>query len=257
MPDIGLGTYRMPEGKVTENAVKYAISAGYMHIDTASYYDNETSVGKALKDSNAAREDVFITTKLWNTEHDNVRKAFLKSLKRLGTDYVDQYLIHWPVEGKRQESWRELERIYDDGLAKSIGVSNYTISHLKQLLDSGGICPAVNQVEFHPFLFQKELLDYCESKDIRVVSYCPLVRAKRMSDERILEISKRLGHTPAQILIRWGLEQGLISIPKSENKSRIEENIGALEFSLAKGDMRILDDMNEGLRLTWDPSKIP
>ncbi len=257
MPDIGLGTYLTPEGSVVQDSVKWALYAGYRHVDTATYYANERGIGKAIRDSCVPREEIFITTKLWNSDHEQVRKAFDKSLDELGTDYIDQYLIHWPVSQKRQNAWRALEDIYKEGLAKTIGVSNYTIRHLKELLDVCDIVPSVNQVEFNPFLYQKDLLSYCNSKGIMIVAYCPLVRAKRMDDPNIAAIASRFDKTPAQILIRWGLQHGMVSIPKSTNQTRIEENFNIFEFKLSHDDMDLLDSLDEGLRLTWDPQEIP
>jgi diketogulonate reductase-like aldo/keto reductase len=258
IPYFGLGVYLTQAGDETINAVKWALEAGYRHIDTAKVYGNEKEVGIALKESGIPRSEVFITTKLWNTDHglESALKAFDNSLQTLGTDYIDLYLIHWPGTQKRGESWKALEKIYKEGRCKAIGVSNYTIRHLKELLDMCEVVPAINQVEFSPFLYQKELLDFCNKNNIQIEAYSPLARAKKLKDARLIEIAKKYSKTPAQLLIRWSLQHNLVVIPKSARKERIIENSGVFDFNISEQDMERLDSMNENFRVAWDPSTL-
>ena len=181
IPNLGLGVWQIPNGNVCEEAVLAGLSAGYRHIDTAAIYENEESVGNAIRKSNITRKEIFVTTKLWNDDHDDVERAFNESLSRLQLDYVDLYLMHFPVTG-RNKSWKILEKIYKSGKAKAIGVSNFTIRHLKELLENSDIVPAVNQVEFHPYLYQKELLDFCNKNKIKLEAYSPLTHGKKLND---------------------------------------------------------------------------
>jgi diketogulonate reductase-like aldo/keto reductase len=253
IPVLGLGVWQTAGGRVCEAAVLAALEAGYRHIDTAAIYGNEESVGAALRRSGIPREDIFVTTKLWNAHHADPERAFRGSLKRLGLDYVDLYLIHYPVK-ERNESWRILERLQGAGAARSIGVSNFTIRHLEQLQARSGQAPSVNQVEFHPFLYQKGLLEYCRSKDIVVEAYSPLTHAKRLGDRRLREIGGRYSKSPAQVLIRWGLQHDMVSLPKSARAGRIVENANVFDFEISDADMGVLDSMNEDLRTCWDPT---
>ncbi len=256
MPYFGLGVYKAAPGKETIEAVSYALEIGYRLIDTAAVYGNEKEVGIAVRQSGIPREEIFITTKLWNDDHgyESALKAFDESLKRLNLDYVDLYLIHWPVPRLRKDSWKALEKIYSEGRCKSIGVSNYMIKHLEEMRDYAEIIPAVNQVEFSPFLYQKELLEYCKSKNIEVEAYSPLARMKKKNNPVVNSIARKYNKTHAQILIRWCLEHKLISIPKSSNKKRIKENADVFDFSLNDDDMKQLDSLNENFRVSWDPS---
>jgi len=256
IPILGLGVWQISAGKVCEGAVSAALEAGYRHIDTAAIYENEESVGNAIKKSSIPREEIFITTKLWNDDHGNVEKAFNESLKKLQLDYVDLYLMHFPVP-KRNSSWKILEKIYKSGKAKAIGVSNFTIRHLKELLENSDVIPAVNQVEFHPYLYQKELLDFCNEKGIKVEAYSPLTHGKKLNDRRLLEIAKKYNKSAAQVLIRWCLQHRLIAIPKSSKKERIMENSSVFDFEISKQDMKKLDGFNENLRTCWDPTDAP
>ncbi len=258
MPYFGLGVYKTAQGKETIEAVSYALEIGYRLIDTAAAYGNEKEVGIAVKESGIPRKEIFITTKLWNDDHgyDSALKAFDESLKRLNLDYVDLYLIHWPVPGLRQESWKALEKIYSEGRCRAIGVSNYMIRHLEEMKQYAEIIPAVNQVEFSPFLYQKDLLDYCRSNKIEVEAYSPLARMKKKNNPVVNSIAKKYNKTHAQILIRWCLEHKLIVIPKSSDKKRIRENADVFDFELSKEDMRQLDSLNENFRVSWDPSEI-
>ena len=256
IPVLGLGFWKIPIGKICEDAVLAALDAGYRHIDTASIYGNEGSIGKALKKASIPREDIFITTKLWNDDHDNPQKALSDSLRKMQLDYVDLYLIHFPTL-ERNNSWKILEGIYGEGKAKSIGVSNFTIRHLKQLLEKAEIAPSVNQVEFHPYLYQKELLDFCNEKGIWLEAYSPLTHGYKLKDQKLVKIARRYNKSTAQILIRWGLQHNLIVLPKSEKKARITENSLVFDFEISEHDMKTLDGFDEGLRTCWEPTNAP
>jgi diketogulonate reductase-like aldo/keto reductase len=266
MPVIGLGTYLSLDGGEVENSVKWALDAGYRLIDTAATYNNEDGVGKAIKESGIPREEIFVTTKLWNTDqgYESTLRAIDTSLEKLGMDYVDLYLVHWPTadeEGvlsinKRQETWRAMEEIYKSGKAKAIGVSNFTITHLEEMKGYASVMPAVDQVEFHPFLYQKELLKYCKDNNIVLEAYRPLTKGKRLNDKVIEDIAHKYGKSDAEILIKWSIEHGCIPIPKSVHKERIEENLKVFDFEISAEDMEILDGLNENLHLCWDPTKL-
>lgn len=258
MPYFGLGVYLMNDGKEVQTAVQYALDIGYRLIDTASAYDNESGVGKAIRQSTVERSEIFVTTKLWNSDHgyDKARKAFEKSLKKLDLDYIDLYLIHWPVKNKRKETWRALETLLDDGLCRAIGVSNYMLPHLRELLDYAAILPAVNQVEFSPFLYQKDLLDFCNNHNIQLEAYSPLTRGKKFNNEVLVSIADKYKKTAAQILIRWALEHQVVVIPKSSNPDRIEENADVFDFSIEDQDMEKLDNLNEDFRVSWNPTSV-
>lgn len=259
IPILGLGVYQAPPGRITQNAVKYALSVGYRHVDTARIYGNESDVGEAVRKSGIPRDQLFVTTKLWNGDqgYDSTLRACDASLKRLGFDYVDLYLIHFPVPETRKESWRAMKTLLEQGKCRAIGVSNFTIHHLEDLLKGHELVPAVNQVEFHPFLYQKELLEYCQRKGIHVEAYSPLARGERMKHPRIIALATKYLKTPAQIMIRWGLQHGLVVIPKSTREERIRENSQVFDFEISSEDMRSMDSLNEDLRLNWDPTSIP
>ena len=259
IPVLGLGVYQTPPGRATQNAVKFALTVGYRHVDTARVYDNEADVGAALRKSSLHREDLFVTTKLWNSDqgYDSTLRACEASLKRLGLDYLDLYLIHFPVPETRRESWKAMETLLQKGKCRAIGVSNFTVHHLEDLLDEHAVTPAVNQVELHPFLYQKELLDYCRRKGIQVEAYSPLARGERLNHPRITAHATKYSKTPAQLMIRWGLQHGLIVIPKSTREERIRENSRVFDFEISAEDMRSLDSLNEDLRFNWDPTSVP
>jgi methylglyoxal/glyoxal reductase len=249
IPRLGLGVYQIPPGKSTVKAVKYALGVGYKHIDTAMIYGNESDVGKAIKDSEVKRENIFITTKVWNSDqgYDPTLKACESSLKRLGLSYVDLYLIHWPVKGKVVETWKAMIRLLNSGKANAIGVSNYSINELRETINSSDVVPAIDQVEFHPFLYQKDLLRFCKSNLINPEAYSPLTRGNRLSDPNIGRIARAYDKTPAQILVRWSLQHDLIVIPKSNHEERILENSHVFDFQINQKDMEILDSLNEDL----------
>ncbi len=259
IPVVGLGTWKSEPGEATYKAVLDSINAGYRHIDTARAYDNEADVGRAVQDADINRKDLFITTKLWNRHqgYDEAIEACEKSLARLGCDYIDLYLIHWPLKDKRNESWRALIELQKQGLCRSIGVSNFTIDNLKELEDKFEVIPAANQVEFHPYHYQKDLLEYCNSKNIIIEAYSPLVHAKRMDEERLVAISEEIGKTPAQILIRWAMQRGMVVLPKSVNESRIIENFAVFDFEISDSLMKRLDDLDERYVTCWDPHNPP
>jgi diketogulonate reductase-like aldo/keto reductase len=257
MPQVGLGVWQASAGAETQTAVRSALRLGYRHIDTAKLYANEKDVGEAVRRSGLRREDVFVTTKLWNDDHgyDAALRAFDASLARLGLEYVDLYLIHWPVAGKRAESWRALERILGEGRAKSIGVSNYLVPHLEELLKTARELPAANQIELHPFLQQRETRAFCKKHGIIVQAYSPLTQGRRLDHPVIRSIAKRIGKTPAQVILRWGIEHGHAILPKSTHEGRIRENSLLFDFSLDADAMHALDGLDDGQAESWDPRR--
>jgi len=259
MPVLGLGVYQIPSGRATEEAVKSALKVGYRHIDTASLYGNEESVGRAVRNSGVPRESVFVTTKLWNSDHgyEAAIRACESSLRRLGLGYIDLYLIHWPVPERRSESWRALTELQRRGLCRAIGVSNYTVRHLEELLDGSDVAPDVNQVEFNPFLYQKELLRFCDGHDIQLEAYSPLTRGYRFRHPTVVEVARHYSKSPAQVMIRWSLQHGLVVIPKSSRPERILENSEVFDFEINSDDMVKLDSLGESLRTDWDPTDEP
>ncbi len=259
MPIFGLGTFQSRSGKETQKAVLCALEAGYRLIDTAAMYGNEEDVGEALRKSGIPREEIFITTKLWNTDHgyDKALAAFETSRKKLGLSYVDLYLIHWPVEGLRTESWRALETLLEEGKCWAIGVSNYMTHHLEELLNNSSTVPAVNQVEFSPYLYQEDLLEFCRAHDIQLEAYSPLTKGHKLKDQKLVAIASKYSKSPAQILIRWALQKEVVVIPKSSRKDRILENADVFDFTISPEDMKVLDSFNEDLRTSWDPSTAP
>lgn len=263
IPVVGLGVFQSPPGSPTRQAAEWALEAGYRHIDTAAYYENESDVGAAVRASGLPREEVFVTSKLWFSDHgfDRALQAARASEQRLGLRYIDLYLIHWPRADSprtRLDSWKALEKLQRDGVVRAIGVSNYTVRHLEELLANSDVIPAVDQVEFHPFVYDPELLSYCERHGIRLEAWAPLTRGRRFDDPTVQAIAKAHGRTPAQVLIRWGLEHGLIELPKSVHRERIVENFAVFDFALAPEEVARLDALRDGSRIgLWNPAEFP
>jgi diketogulonate reductase-like aldo/keto reductase len=255
MPWLGFGTWQIDDGQEVEHSVRSALGIGYRSIDTAAIYGNERGVGKAIRESGIPREDVFLTTKVWNDAQRAGRTlaAFEESLERLQTEYVDLYLIHWPVEGYSQETWRVMEEIYQSGRAKAIGVSNFLVHHLEDLLRESHIIPSVNQVEFHPFLVQPELLRFCQSHKIQVEAWSPLMSGQIFTVATLQKLAEKYARTPAQIALRWNLQHEVVTIPKSTHAHRIAENSLIFDFELSQADMNLLDALDEGKRTGPDP----
>ncbi len=243
IPSVGLGVWRIDNSEV-EQSVIWALQAGYRHIDTAVAYRNEIGVGKGVRNIGVARKNIFVTTKLLVFDFFRVKKAFNDSLRRLNLDYVDLYLLHWPFFGWKR-AWKVLESIYESGKARAIGVSNFSIEQLKDLKKLGGVVPMVNQIEISPFLYRQKLIEYCQSEGIVVEAYSPLTRGKRLKDMMVVNIAKQYKKAPAQIMIRWGLQHGLVVLPKSADKDRIESNLDVYDFEIEAKDMRKLDALNE------------
>lgn len=257
IPTLGFGTWQLKPIKEAYSSVLSAVEEGYRHVDTAHIYFNEGSVGKAILDSKIKREDMFIATKLWNWDHHKVEESYAKSLKKLKVDYIDLYLIHYPVSKTRIDAWKAMETIYKEKRVKSIGVSNFTIKHLEELMSNTEIVPAVNQVEFHPFLYQKDLLDFCNKHGIALEAYSPLSHGKRLEDNTLLDIAKAHGKTVPQVMIRWSLQHGNIVIPKSRNPVRIKQNFEVFDFELSESEMTTINNLNENYRTCWDPTNTP
>lgn len=260
MPNIGFGTWQIRFNGRARKAVAQALNIGYRLIDTARIYGNEKGVGQAIRESGIAREEIFVTTKLWNSDqgYEKAHAAFAASLERLGLDYVDLYLIHWPVSGKRRDSWRALEEIYASGRARAIGVSNFTLAHLKDLQKVSEVMPAVNQIELHPFVYetQREVVDFCHDQNIVVEAYSPLAHAIRLHDPTISDIAQKHQKSNAQTLLRWSIQQGAVPVPKSSHPDRMKENLDIFEFELSPADMGRLNNLSDGSRTCWDPTFI-
>lgn len=254
MPLLGLGTYEIT-GKQAIESVSSALEIGYRLIDTAAMYGNEKEVGTAVRSSGIKREEIFITTKLNNPDqgYDAALKAFDRSLKLLDCDYIDLYLVHWPIKGKRRESWKALEYLYQNKMVKAIGVANYLFPFLKELESYAGIIPAVNQLEFSPFLLLEDVWIYCKSHSIQMQSYTPLVKGTKFSDSRIRQLCDRYGKTPAQVILRWNVQQGISAIPKSASRLRQLENFNIFDFCISKEDIQWMNSFNENLRLVGNP----
>ena len=243
IPLLGLGVWQVPDGPECENAVRWALELGYRHVDTAQAYGNEESVGRALRASGVARAEVFITTKFYPA-HDDPEAEAQRSLERLGVDHVDLYIIHWP-QGGPTWAWPGMERAHDRGLARSIGVSNYSVAQLDEVMSVAGTRPVVNQVQFNPFAYRRRLLDACEERDVAIEAYSPLGTGQHLADEKVGEIAGRLGRTPAQVLVRWAVQRGLVVLPKSAHRDRIEENAQVFDFTLSDDEMAALDALDE------------
>lgn len=258
IPQLGLGVYKVPAEDTYEN-VKTALEIGYRHIDTASFYENEAGVGRAIRESGIPRDEIFVTTKVWNNDHgfERALKAFDASIARLGLDYVDLYLIHWPVPDMFPETWKALEKIYENGGAKAIGVSNFLDHHLKDLAKTAEVLPVVDQIELHPKLMQKSTVDYCQEQGIAIESWSPLGKGRYLDDPRLVKLAEKHKKSPAQIIIRWHLQHEFIAIPKSTKKERQKENMNVFDFRLNEHDMHVLDQMDEGFRMGSHPDNVP
>jgi diketogulonate reductase-like aldo/keto reductase len=254
MPRLGLGVWRSQEGEEVERAVSAALQAGYRSIDTASMYGNEAGVGKAVRESGIPRDQIFVTTKVWNDQqgYDNTLRAFEQSADNLGLGHVDLYLVHWPVQDKYKDTYRALEELYDQGRVRAIGVSNFKEHHLEDLMGSCRIKPMVNQVELHPLLTQTKLRMFCRKEGIQLESWRPLMQGN-LDLPLLQELSHKYGKTPAQIVIRWHLQLGVVTIPKSVTESRIRENAHVFDFELAPEDMNRIGALNEDRRYGADP----
>ncbi|KAJ2963372.1 hypothetical protein NQZ79_g1592 [Umbelopsis isabellina] len=261
IPVLGFGVYQSNPGDETEQAVLWALETGYRHIDTASCYYNEESVGSALKKCNIPREQIWVTTKLWDTDHgfDKAKEACEESLRKLGLDYIDLYLIHSPIPGKklRTESWKALEQLKKEGKVRSIGVSNYGVHHMKELLEIATIKPTINQIEVTPYQVREELCKFCTDNDVVVEAFSPLTMGIKLKEPRLNKIAEKYGKQPAQILIRWSLQRGIVPLPKSVTKHRIIDNSNVFDFEISAEDMDALTKMDEYLVTEWDPTKLP
>ena len=259
MPWLGLGVFKVEEGQELVNAVKNAITHGYHSIDTAAIYGNEVGVGQGVREATqmgeVTREDLFVTSKVWNSElgYEATIAAYEESLTKLGLDYLDLYLIHWPVAGKFKEAWRALETLYKEGRVKAIGVSNFQIDHLKDLMEDAEIKPMVNQVECHPRLTQKELQAFCKQHDIQLEAWSPLMQGQLLENEKLQKIASKYGKSTAQIILRWDLQNGVVIIPKSTKEHRIVENASVFDFELTQEDIECINSLNENHRVGPDP----
>jgi len=259
MPWLGFGTYRLEEGQQAYTAVRTALEVGYRSVDTAAMYGNEVSVGRAIRESGIPREEIFLATKVWNSDqgYESTLRAFDASRKRLGLDVIDLYLIHWPaVPDLLLDTWRALEKLHHDGKARAIGVCNCHVHHLKEILAHCEIKPMVDQVEFHPYLGQAELRAFCPEEGIQMEAWAPLMKGAGMRVPETAEIGRRHGKTPAQVLIRWVLQHAVVAIPKSAHKDRIIENSQVFDFELTAEEMAILDGLDRGQRSGPNPDAL-
>lgn len=255
MPWLGLGVLQIGDAVAVSQAVRQALRVGYRSIDTASIYGNEAAVGEAIRDSGLAREEIFLTTKVWNDaqRERRVQAAFDESLVRLQLDYVDLYLVHWPVAGRIADTWRAMEAIHRGGCARAIGVCNFMPQHLDELSSTAGIVPAVNQVEFHPLLVQPDLVQSCRDRHVQLVAWSPLMKGHVVQQRPIVDLARKYGKTPAQVVLRWDLQHRVVTIPRSKRAERIAENGEIFDFALSAADMRLLDSLDEGRRFGPDP----
>ncbi|WP_418040204.1 aldo/keto reductase [Paenibacillus xylanilyticus] len=255
MPWLGFGVFKVKDGEEVVEAVKTAIQAGYRSIDTAKAYNNETGVAQGIRESRVAREDLFITTKVWNSDqgYESTLAAFEASMERLELEYLDLYLIHWPVKGKYKDTWRALEKLHREGRIRAIGVSNFQIHHLEDLMTDATIKPAVNQVELHPLLIQSELRDYCSKHQIQIEAWSPLGQGNLLEHPLLQDIAAKYGKSPAQVILRWDLQNGIVTIPKSVTPQRIRENADLYDFELTADEVEQINGLNENKRFGSDP----
>jgi diketogulonate reductase-like aldo/keto reductase len=255
MPWLGLGVFRIADGPEVEQVVRWGLDAGYRSVDTAAVYGNEAGLGRAIRTSSVPREEVFVTTKVWNTDqgYERTLRAFDSSLERLGMDYLDLYLIHWPMKETTRDTWRALEKLYRDGRVRAIGVSNFLAHHLRALMEDTEIVPMVNQVEFHPCLCQLSLLEFCARHDIQVQAWGSLLRGKILEVPEVVMLAQKYGKTPAQLVLRWALQHGVVAISKSSHRERIEANGRIFDFAISSGDMAQLDALDRDLRVGPHP----
>lgn len=256
MPWFGLGVFQVPDDTDAAKAVTTAIDLGYRHIDTAALYHNERGVGQAIRNCGIPRSEIFVTTKVWNDDirNDRIEAAFNESMRKLGLDYLDLYLLHWPIKGKHQSAWRTMEKLYRTGRIKAIGVSNYMIPHLDELLPGAEVVPAVNQIEFHPYLQSKPLHEYCRVRDIRLTAWSPLMQAGPLLNDAVLAgIARQHRKTVAQVVLRWDLQIGVVTIPKSVRRERIAENAAIFDFELSPEEMAAIAALDRGRRNGADP----
>ena len=253
MPYFGLGVFQSED---TTNSVLTALDRGYRHIDTASVYNNEKEVGNAIKQHAVEREDIFVVSKVWNSDQgfEKTIKAYHDSLKRLNMDYLDLYLVHWPVNGKFVETWKAMEFLYNEGKVKAIGVSNFMRNHLDELLPKCSVIPMVNQMEFHPYLVQQELVNFCLEKGIQYESWSPLMKGKILDIDILKKLSQKYEKTIVQIVLRWNLQKGIVTIPKSSNPERIKSNAQIFDFELSQKDLDVIDSLDKNLRIGPDPN---
>jgi diketogulonate reductase-like aldo/keto reductase len=259
MPQIGFGTWRIKKEKDCVQAVTTALECGYRHIDTAQIYGNEQYVGRAIKESGLKRSEVFITTKIWNDNlwWDDFDPSLEVSLSKLHTEYVDLLLVHFPVTEVRGPAWHKMEKAYEEGKARAIGVSNYTIKHLQELLGTCKVRPSVNQVELHVFLQQPELVRFCKDNGIIVEAYSPLAHGYGIEEGLLQRIAEKYNKSPAQIMLRWCIEQGTVPLPKSSHPDRIKENLKIFDFKLDENDLEQIENLNRNFRTCWDPTRTP
>ncbi|AUD03332.1 aldo/keto reductase [Spirosoma pollinicola] len=258
MPLLGLGVYAPKQNDEVQSAIEWALEAGCRLIDTAAAYGNEREVADAIRSSGIPRSDIFITTKVWNEDqgYNKTIRAFNRSLERLSIDVVDLYLIHWPIKEHRHETWRALEKIYSDGRARAIGVSNHYPSHLDELLTQAQITPAINQIELSPYSYLPEVLDYHHQKNIQTEGYAPLVRGEKQNDPKLVELAEKYEKSTYQLLIRWSLQHGVVTIPKSVKRERIQENFNVFDFTISDEDMALMDTFYDNTRIADDPRDI-
>ncbi|MCM3164056.1 aldo/keto reductase [Metabacillus litoralis] len=259
MPWFGLGVFKVEEGSEVVNSVLAAIKAGYRSIDTAAVYGNEEGVGKAIAECGVSREELFITSKVWNADqgYDETISAFEESLRKLQLDYLDLYLIHWPVpaQGKYIDTWKALEELYKDGKIRAIGVSNFKEHHLQDLIDQAEVKPMVNQVEYHPRLTQEGLHKFCKEHQIQLEAWSPLMQGQLLDEPTLVEIAQKYNKSTAQIILRWDLQNEVVTIPKSIKPHRIEENANIFDFTLSEDDMKKISSLNQDKRVGPDPDE--